>query len=331
MTTWTDIPDADIEPDKPIKSSTAFAFRNNVIALAEGDPTAPSINPSVLLIGGKGGDGPLDDVAPAISQVGYYEFEGMTLSAPRSLPVASIIRINVPEGDTATLDDVLTVPCLSRTVATHDQQRIEAEDFLGALAGADGVDAGGTAGGGGSVGAGGTTTGGGAGGTAKTPASMSRAWVTRRPMLGGNGGLRSGGSAGLEWGPGGGSLILIVEGDLDLTGGEIIADGGHTNDSGGGANQPGGGGGGSILIICTGIITGGTFRARGGNANSGGAGIGGGGGGGWIQLVATAYAGTQTGTVTAGTTNGGGTAATAGLYTRTTLTRDQIRTLLQRL
>jgi len=57
MTTYVTIPDADINPDKPIKSATAYALRNNLLAVVEGDSTAPSVQPAILLIGGKGGDG----------------------------------------------------------------------------------------------------------------------------------------------------------------------------------------------------------------------------------------------------------------------------------
>jgi len=129
----------------------------------------------------------------------------------------------------------------------------------------------------------------------------------------------------------GGSVTSITAG-AGLTGGTITADGGHTNDFGAGSIQPGGGGAGSVIIICTGTITGGTVNCRGGNANEGGFGYGGGGGGGYIQLVATAYTGTQTLTVTGGSSQGGGgSSGAAGYSLSTTLTRDQIRTILQRL
>lgn len=326
MTTYVVIPDADINPDKPIKSETAYALRNNLVAVVEGDPTAPSVNPAVLLIGGKGVDGVLNNAA-VVTGNGFFEFSSMTVSAAKTLPVASIIRI---AGD-STLSSVLTVANQSRTVPNNAQERIEILDFLGGFAGYDGAVSASTGGGGGSVGAGGASAAPVAlGGAAKTGVAMSRPWAQRRPIIGGNGGLTSGGGGGNEWGPGGGCIILIVEGNLDATGGEINADGGHANDAGAGTNQPGGGGGGSVIVICTGIITGGTFRARGGNANSGGFGFGGGGGGGWVCLVAPTYAGTQVGTVTGGTSQGAG-VGSAGQYDKITLARDHIRTLLQRL
>ena len=169
-------------------------------------------------------------------------------------------------------------------------------------------------------------------GTIRTPTATSRFWAQRRPYLGGNGNLTSGGNAGFEWGPGGGCVILIIEGNLDATGGTIDVSGQDTNDFGGGGNQPGGGGGGLLLVIATGSITNGTYKSDGGNANEGGFGNGGGGGGGFIQLVAASFVGTQTFSVAGGTSNGGGNwPGVAGQSNSATLTRDQIRTLLQRM
>jgi len=322
MTTYTVIPDADIEPDKPIKSSTAFALRDNLIAVVEGDPTAPKINFAALSIGGKGIDGDLNDAA-SFSVMGFFDFLSMSITAVKTLPVVTVLRVN----GNAALSSVITVSTQSRTVATNTSERAQAQAWLNGIMGnAGGEDA--TQGaGGGSIGAGGDF-GANAGGAAIPITAASRPWVLRRPLLGGNGGKQSGGNAGKEWGPGGGAVVLIVEGNIDCTGGEITADGGHTNDQGAGTNQPGGGGGGSILVICTGTITGGTFRARGGKGNDTN-GSGGGGGGGLVLLVASAYAGTQTLDVVGGTS--GGSAGAAGHSSSATLTADQIRTILQRL
>lgn len=332
MTTYIEILDSEIDPESPFTESLAFRYRDNILAIIEGDPSAPSVNPAAIEIGGKGTDGDWEN-ATIISANGYADFSGMEITAPYSLPPCTIIRVKAglaADGEEAILSSTITVSCLSRTVTTNAAQLVEIRDFLGGFSGNDGIGAGGTGGGGGSVGAGGTIAGG-IGGAAKTPAAMGRAWATRRPFVGGNGGLTSGGGAGLEWGPGGGCLILIIEGDLDATGGTIDVDGGHTNDDGGGSNQPGGGGGGSLLVFVTGNLHNGTFRARGGNANSapGGAGVGGGGGGGWVSLVAGSYTGAQTLTVTGGTS--GSAAGGAGLATQATELRDTIRSFLQRL
>ena len=43
MTTWTNIPDADIDQDSPVTQPLMSALRDNPIALAEGDPSSPGI------------------------------------------------------------------------------------------------------------------------------------------------------------------------------------------------------------------------------------------------------------------------------------------------
>ena len=44
MTSWTDIPDSDLDPEQPITSTLAVAWRNNPIALAERASGAPWLN-----------------------------------------------------------------------------------------------------------------------------------------------------------------------------------------------------------------------------------------------------------------------------------------------
>ena len=48
MTTFTSIPTANIEPDKPIRSIDGLALRDNPIAIAEGDPSAPKVRSKAL-------------------------------------------------------------------------------------------------------------------------------------------------------------------------------------------------------------------------------------------------------------------------------------------
>ena len=314
MTTYTTIPDTDINPDKPIKSETAYALRDNPTAIAEGDPTAPSINPAALLIGGKGVDGILDDATPAFSSIGYYEFTSMSMAAARTIGLASIIRI----AGNCTLSNVLSVTGRTSTITTAAVETQKLQETLHCWFGNDGGKTGGVGGGGGG-GAGASGGFGSVGGAAKTLTDVSRWWVARRPILGGNGA-----STGTTFmGPGGGSVIIIIEGNFDASGGTIKAN--AVNDT----STCAGGAGGSIIIICTGTITNGTFEAKGGNANLGSNNHGGGAGG-WIKLVASAYAGTQTMTVTGGTSDSGNTGST-GYSDKETLTRDQIRTLLQRM
>lgn len=302
MTAYTVITDADINPDKPIKSATGYALRDNPLAIAEGDASAPSINPAALLIGGKGGDGVLNNAA-AFSAIGYYEFSSMAQTAARSLPLCSIIRI----AGNASLSAVMTVANRTNTPAATDLSEQDQCEALGAVLGVSGT---GSGDGGGSIGASGFGT-----SRGKPWGSVFRPWVSRRPFIGGSGKYVSGG------GGGGGSVIIVVEGNLDMTGGTITADG----QAGTFGNSPGGGGG-SIIIICTGSITNGTFNARGAICNNNTVW---GGGGGYVALVAASFIGTQTINVN-GVTSGGATSGN-GYSESVTLTRDQIRTILQRM
>ena len=45
MATWTTVPDSSLEPGKPIRSIDSFALRDNPVAIAEGAPGAPKIDP----------------------------------------------------------------------------------------------------------------------------------------------------------------------------------------------------------------------------------------------------------------------------------------------
>ena len=279
MTIFTTIPDADINPDMPLKSSTAYALRNNPLAIAEGDASAPSINPAALFIGGKGGDGIWNDAA-SFTTSGFYEFSSMARTTAMNLPSCTMIRI----AGNATLSAALTV----LPVWSDNRRRFEAS--MRATSAGDG----GTSGGGG-------THGDGNGGSSGLKVGLTYRWWNCLPLLLGGGSFSGGGSAA----PGGGATIILVEGNFNRTGGTITADGGT-----GTAAE---GGGGMVLVICTGTITGGTFRARG----SGGAG-----GGGIAATIAAGYAGTQAYNVSGWE---------AGYSEKTTLTRDQIRTMLQRL
>lgn len=303
MTVYTTIPDTDINPDKPIKSETGYALRDNPLAIAEGDPTAPSINPAALLIGGKGGDGIFDNATPAITDSGYYEFTSMNVTTAKSMPLCSMLRL----AGNGALSSTLTIANRSPNVVTTLTELSLLQDFFSVLAGNAGAD-GSPAHGGGSAGSGG----GASAGVGKSPSSFYNWWLQRKFILGGNGGRHT---SFFVFGQGGGSFILITEGDLDLTGAIIDANG----TTGDGSGNGGGGGGGSIIVICTGTITGGTFNANGATANNSR-----GGGGGFVKLVASNYIGTQTMNVNG---NSGG---ANGYSNKQTLTRDQIRTMLQR-
>ena len=117
MTAYSAITDAEINPDKVAKSSTMYKLRDNLSAVVEGDATAPSINPAVLLVGGKGTDGIFND-ASGLTGVGYYEFSSMAITAAKALPLCTIIRI---AGD-STLSAALTVATRATTVINRDAE-----------------------------------------------------------------------------------------------------------------------------------------------------------------------------------------------------------------
>jgi hypothetical protein len=317
MTTYTVIPDADIEPDQPIKSSTAFALRDNLTAVIEGDASAPKITSRTISPGGSQADGACID-ATAFPGPGFFDFESLLLAAPKTMPFATFIRV---DGD-ATISDVLTV---RRTFASAAAELA----MLSALGGAAASDSEGTSGAtaasggaGGVAGAGGDAAGSPAtdGGASLSVGSLVRAWASRRALVGGNSG-----STGVSGVAGGGCLFLIVNGDLDMTGGTINASGANGNTSG--SDASGGGGGGAIIIICTGTITNGTYNTNGGNGGNS-TGDGGGGGGGVVILVATAFAGTRTKTVAGGSGPGSADDGDAGFSVESTLTAGQINALL---
>jgi len=147
------------------------------------------------------------------------------------------------------------------------------------------------------------------------------AFANMRGGGGGEGGNGNDGGSGKDGGAGGGTVILLVQGDLSGSG-KILCNGDDgvatpTDQTRGGG---GGGGGGLIYILCEGAISGSLdLQAAGGdgsNATSSAdaAGGGGGGGGGAIVTKATGtIAGTST-DVTGGTkgTSDGGNAADDG-------------------
>jgi len=51
MATWTTLPDASLEPGKPIRSIDGLALRDNPIAISEGAAGAPKIQTEALVTG----------------------------------------------------------------------------------------------------------------------------------------------------------------------------------------------------------------------------------------------------------------------------------------
>lgn len=291
----------DFKIGKAISFELMRALYENPIAIAEGAVGAPRMEPRAIAPGGSRVDGACGN-ATTIG-LGLYDFEGMNLSAAKVAGYASIIRV---KGDT-TISAALSAAMYvgdGRTDAAALLGGVLAPSQSSSFAGAGGWGAGGSSGGNpGSAGVG-------------TRFSLiNRRWLSRAFILGGSvfdgSTLRTAGA---------GAIILIVDGDLDMTGGTISANGN------GGGSTYGGAGGGTVIVICTGTITNGTFSARGGDAGS--ASGRGAGGGGYVCVVASGYAGVQTITAAAGFS--GHSVAVNGFTEKLTLTEPEINGLLLR-
>jgi hypothetical protein len=310
MTTYdiSKLSDAKILADKPITQGQGRALRDNLLAVIEGDPSAPQIQLGAIAFGSDI-DGSFVNGSTAPTAPGFFDYEDFTLSTPKTFPCFSCIRV---QGD-FTLSDTLTIaPML---LADYDLLRL-----FGTPKGNDGEAGGTSSGGGGCVGAGGSNTG--AGGAAIPIGSSSRLWVAQRGIAGGFGGVNGTGVS-----KPGGALFLFVNGDCDLSGGTIDASGAASTC--GGASNAAGGGGGSIYIVCRGAITAGTLKANGGggvatvNAAAGG-------GGGRIHTVGSSYPIGQTLQVTGGTCTNVVSPGAAGSTQQDTLTAARILGLLYR-
>lgn len=87
MADWTDIPDTSLDPDAPLTSNLAYAWRDNPVAMAEGAEGAPKI--AVKSAGGATGAGTLaftglDDFAGVVVH-GHTWTDGLTRQLTVSL------------------------------------------------------------------------------------------------------------------------------------------------------------------------------------------------------------------------------------------------------
>ncbi len=290
---YIEILDSEIDPNSPITTTLMTKLRDNMLAIIGGGVDAPNMEPGLLNIGGSRADGTLTN-AWAPTEAGYFDFESdepSTLSSGRTLPFFTYVRhqgdleISAAQTlDTMTRAEVLAAEAFGASPAGRGGD----DDGTGvayasggggghhANGGSAGVRDGGFGGGGGD-----TTEVGGYRGFGRPLTSLLRWWISKRIPMGNTGGDKTSGG---DYGKAGGVFVLVVEGDLDMTGGTISANGGN------GSGAGGGGAGGTIIILCTGTITGGTFNANGGDA---GGLQGGGGSGGAIALVASAFSGSQ--------------------------------------
>ncbi len=282
---YLDIPDSDIDPESPINYSLLARLRDNLLAVIGGGLDAPSMQTSLIAPSGSGQDGALSN-SFVFASPGYYDAEGGTISSALTLPEVTFLRVR----GNLTITGSLT---LQRDLSTPERLY----NFLDVIMGNSGTEGGG----GGGVGSGGAGTRGGsvagAGFGASQFSNMLRPWMAKRMIVGGNGGD---GDSGTDR-RGGGAIFLIVDGDLDMTGGSIVCAGENGYDPA--IDAYSGSAGGTIIVVCTGTITGGTYNASGGDGINSSDNTGAGGGG-LVLLVAEAFAGSRTIDVTGGVTSG---------------------------
>ncbi len=285
---YTVIDDSEIDPGSPGTSSLFTRLRDNVLAIIGGATAAPLVDRKAIAAGSTGTDGHWVN-ATVVTGMGFFEPEDIVISTTLALPGVVIARVN---GD-VTISGIVTVAAVNDTQIAQAAAHLRATsgnrggEGTGGGLGGPGGGGGGWIGAGGLGGAGGGT--GGDGGAAIVASVCRWPWLALNPKLGGNGGN---GNAGAGGGAGGGCLVLLVEGDVDMTGGAITAD--ATAGTNGGTQGGGGGGaGGTIIIMATGTITGGTYTARGGSGGTSSSGVGGKGGGGLVTLIASAFAGSE--------------------------------------
>ncbi len=322
--TYRTIADSEIDPASPLTNALLTALRDNLGGAFAGE--SPFILDRAAIGAASSGYDASWVYTTSVTGLGFFEPEDITIAAGQTLtlPPVAICRVNgdvvIGAGSTLQVD---TITASEKLLA----------GLLDQINGNNGGAAGSAVGGVGQ------------------PITGTRwFWNRMRGLCGGLGGAAAA-SGNAE---GGGVMILIIDGDLTIgAGGKIKANGAAGAWTG--AVSGGGAGAGTIIIVCTGTISGGTFEAIGGDGWDLSHGPGGGsGGGGYIALVASAYGTAPTFNVAAGTitlagagstgaggasvgsggdgsVGGGGIAAgTAGVSEQITLTEPQIRSLLLR-
>ncbi len=187
------IADAEIDPESPVTESLMQRLRDNPQAIIEGASGAPRATSKIITPGGSDADGDLTDATDlSAAGPGFYEFSSVTLTAPKTLPWISRMRVNGDVIITGTTISVSGRP-LRDTVSGIIQEGIVAQ--LRALSGGHGGNSSGGGGTGPGAGGGGGAGGDGGrgrssvpfspGGLAAIPAAafplMNRGWASRKP------------------------------------------------------------------------------------------------------------------------------------------------------
>jgi len=286
------------------RSIDMIALAENPLAIAEGDATAPSINPGALSIGGTGfrGDDTSGTKVLNTDFDRYFSHYGnLTLNTSFTLP--GIDQVWYIAGD-------LNIGA-SCTITGSGRNTSKSSGFFDGNLPANTSSTVRAGGGGHPLG--------GVGGDANTngyDSSLTSAEKTAfrqfymRPVPGTAGGINDTGGNG----KGGAGLTILCNGTITIDG--TI----NCNGSSPSTNDGGGGGGGAICIASLTQITGtGTLTATGDGVASGD------GGGGYIKLMAPDYTGYSP-TVSVNSPNQGG--AGNGYYDPAILNREQIRSII---
>jgi len=288
MPTYQNIANSEIDADSPITASVLTRLRDNPEAVRAGDPTAPRIVYAAETLGGSGLDG-VGAAMPGLS--GIYDYTSFAAAGVQATPNLMILRCT---GDVnlagvtlnlATLTGVAQASASAAVSGLFGARAIPPHASFGAAGGYPGL------------------------GSAANP------WRSMAPTLPG-GNFQDTFQSVLA-----GTLVIIAEGNINLAGATINANG--VNGGGGGGNN-GGGGGGIIKAYAVGDVnvTGLTANLTGGA----GAGAGVGGGGGFLAAIGSSVTG-------APTLNAGGGAGTpaggAGAYQSAVLTVNQIKSLIR--
>jgi len=315
MTTYTAIPDSDIDTDSPVTQSLMTLLRNNPLAMVEGASGAPRIkraafDATVLLLWpydyGNGSDGAKTVSADENITLGAYNYTTYVIDATKIVTVTEKICI-IRATTSITINGKINAAGLGqggRAARTSPGDGVSGNDGTyggssgagggaddGSYSGGDGGSVYNTAGGTGSVGIGG------AGSAQSTNGKRRRidfGDITIGSGAGGGSGAvgttsSGGGGSG---GAGGGCIVLIAPIVTIGSAGELNASGLDGGNGSGNREGGGGGGGGGAIIIATpsggySVTAGGVVSYAGGAGGTAGSSAyaGGAGATGWLENI----------------------------------------------